>query len=188
MISGLVGCSDLWTGGERAERKAVGDAFGGDQNIGVDSEVLDGKHLPGATEAGLHFVSNKENSVLVENFFDLTEIVFRRNNDAALTQHRFGDERRHVAGCFKANHVLQALRAMASTLFRVIWPQRTICIRHRSKSDTWRVRASAFLASLVAGDAKRAPAASVKAGVQRNKFVLATVEAREFHCPFNGLG
>src|SRR5437868_12483614 len=77
---------------------------------------------------------------------------------------------------------------MASTLFRILWPKRAKCIRDRSKTHARSVGAATLLASLIAGDAERAPTASVKAGVQRDKFVLASVETRELHCAFDRLG
>ena len=46
--------------------------------------MLDGKHLSGAAEAGLHFVGDEKDSVLVEYFLDLAKIVLGRNYDAAL--------------------------------------------------------------------------------------------------------
>src|ERR1700687_2485202 len=96
MIAGLIGSGDLWTRGEGAEGKSVGDALGGDQNVGLDPIVLDGEHLSGTSESGLHFVGNEKNSVLVEDFLDLAEIIPRRNYDATLAENWLGDERSDV--------------------------------------------------------------------------------------------
>ena len=73
MIAGLVGGGDFGAGGKSAQGKAVGDSFGSDQDVGLDAVVLDGEHLAGAGEARLHFIRDKQNAVLVEDFFDFLE-------------------------------------------------------------------------------------------------------------------
>src|SRR5277367_6731460 len=65
VVSRLESCGNLGPGGEGAQWKTVGDAFGSDQNVRVDSVVLVGEHLAGAAEAGLDFVGNEQNAVLV---------------------------------------------------------------------------------------------------------------------------
>ncbi len=65
---------------------------------------------------------------------------------------------------------------------------RAIGIRRRRKGYPGGVRPAALFASHVAGDAERAPAASVKAGVERNEFVFAGVEPGQLHGAFDGFG
>src|SRR3954451_11558468 len=97
MVTGLVRGCDLGPGCKSAERETIGNALRCDQNVWRDAVMLDGEHLSGASEAGLHFVRNKQNAVLVEHFLDLTKIIRRRNDDATFAEHRFGDERSNVA-------------------------------------------------------------------------------------------
>ena len=75
---------------------------------------------------------------------------------------------------------------MASAFFGVVAPLRTVGVGRGSEGHAGGVRASAFLAALVAGDAEGAPAASVKAGVERDVFVLAGVEPGQLHGAFDG--
>src|SRR5207248_11522318 len=65
MVSRFVCGRDLGARGEGAEWKSVGDAFGGDENVWGDAVMLDGKHLARAGEAGLDFVGDEQNFVLV---------------------------------------------------------------------------------------------------------------------------
>src|SRR5579872_4624363 len=188
MVAGFEGSGDFGAGGEGAQGESVGDAFGGDQDVGDDSVVLDGKHFAGAGEAGLDFVGDEEDVVLVEDFLYFFEIILWRNNDSAFAHHRLGDEGRHVAGRSEANYVIDGFGALASAFFRIIAPLRAVGVGCGSEGYAWGVWASAFFAALVAGDAKGAPAASVKAGVERNVFVLAGVEAGQLHGAFDGFG
>src|SRR5579872_2621102 len=188
MVAGFEGCGNFRARGEGAEGESVGDAFGGDQNVGDDSVVLDGKHFAGTGEAGLDFVGDEKDVVLVEDFLYLFEIVWRRHDDAALAHDWLGDERGYVAGSGEADYVVDGFGALASAFFGVVAPLRTVGVGCGGEGDAGSVGASAFFAALVASDAKGAPAASVKAGVERDVFVLAGVEARQLHGTFNGFG
>ncbi len=77
---------------------------------------------------------------------------------------------------------------MACAFFGVVAPLRTVGVGCGSEGYAGGVGASAFFAALVAGDAEGAPAASVKAGVERDVFVLAGVEAGQLHGAFDGFG
>ena len=117
---GLIGGGDFGARGEGAQRESVGDALGGDQNVGIDAVVLDGEHLAGAGEAGLDFVGDEENAVLVENFLYFFEVVWRRDDDAAFAHDRLGDECGHVAGSGEADDVVDGLGALASAFFGIV--------------------------------------------------------------------
>src|SRR6185369_4446886 len=86
----------------------------------------------------------------------------------------------------KPDHVFDRPGTLPSTFFRIVWPLRAINIWRRREGHTGSVRAAALLASHVAGDTERAPTASVKAGVKRNEFVFASVEAGQLHGAFDG--
>src|SRR5437773_3169013 len=97
MIAGLICGRNLRAGCKRTKREPVGNALRGDQNIRRDPIMLDGKHLPGASETALDLVGDEEYPVSVENSLDLAEIMRRGNNDAALPKHRFGNKGCNVA-------------------------------------------------------------------------------------------
>src|SRR5580698_5864850 len=172
MIAGLESGSDFGTRRERAQREAVGDAFGGDEDVGIDAIVLISKHFSSASKTGLNFVSDKQDAVLVENFLHFFEVIRRRHDDAAFTHHRLGDESSDVGRGCEADDVVDGAGALASTFFGIVAPLRSVGIGSRRKGHTCRVRATALLATLVAGDAERAPTASVEAGVEGDELVL----------------
>src|ERR1700680_489668 len=159
MVAGFEGGGDFGARGEGAQGESVGDAFGGDQDVGDDAVVLDGEHFAGAGEAGLDFVGDGEDVVLVGDFLYLFEIVWRRHNDAAFAHYRLGDEGGYVAGGGEGDCVVDSFGAFAGAFFGVVAPQRTVGVGCGGKGHTWSVGASAFFAALVAGDAEGAPAA-----------------------------
>src|SRR5579859_2144432 len=106
MVARLKGSRDLRPRRKGTQRKAVGNAFGGDQNIGIDAVMLISKHFAGAAEAGLDFVGDKEDAVLVENLLHFFEVIRRRHDDATLAHYRFGNESGDIGGSGKTNDVI----------------------------------------------------------------------------------
>src|SRR5579872_2086783 len=135
MVAGFEGGGDFGARGEGAEGESVGDALGGDQDVGDDSVVLDGKHFAGARETGLNFVGDEEDVVLVEDFLYFFEIVWRRNDDAAFAHDRLGDECGYVAGSGEADYVVDGFGALASAFFGIVPPLRTVGVGCGSKGD-----------------------------------------------------
>src|SRR5947207_13023607 len=126
MVPGLIGGGNLGTCGKSAQRKSVGNTLGSDQDVGLDSVMLDGKHFSCAAESGLHFVGDKQDSMLVKNLLDLAKIVLRRNQNAAFAHDWFRDECGHVPSGRKTNHLSNRLRTLAAAFLRIMRPQRTI--------------------------------------------------------------
>src|ERR1019366_10399566 len=188
VITGLEGGGNLVARGEGCQRETVGDAFGGDEDVRLDPVMFDGEHLASTAEAGLYLVADKENGVAVENFLDLAKIVGRRNDDAALAQHGFGDEGRYVARGREADDVFQRLAPEIDAALGIVRPRRAVNVRCGREGHTGRVGTAAFFTSLIAGDGERAPGASVKRCLQGDDLVFAAVEPRNFHCAFDGLG
>ena len=58
--------------------------------------MFNSEHLPGTGESALDFIGDEEDAVQIQNLFDLTEIIERRNDDSAFAQNGFRDECRHV--------------------------------------------------------------------------------------------
>ena len=46
-----------------AHRQPRGDALRGDDDVGLNADVLDREHLPGAADARLHFVGDEQHAV-----------------------------------------------------------------------------------------------------------------------------
>src|SRR6516162_2415739 len=74
VISGLKRPSDVIARSEGRKGKAVGNALRGDEDVRFNAVVLDGQHLTGAPESGLHFIADEENAVVVEHLLDLAKI------------------------------------------------------------------------------------------------------------------
>src|SRR5271154_4855572 len=128
--------------------------------------MLVGKHLAGAAKAGLDFVGNEQNAVLVENLLYFFEIVWRGHDDAAFAHDRFGDEGGDIGGSGEADDIVDRAGALAAAFFGIIAPLGSISVWRGRESHARSVGATALLASLIAGDAEGAPTASVKAGVK----------------------
>src|SRR5579863_5614178 len=133
MVTGFVGGGDFGARSKSAEREAISDAFRGTENVRLDAEVFDGKHFSSAGETGLHFVANEQDTVLVEDFLYFLEVVCGRHDDPAFSPNRLGNECGDITCSGKANNVFQSFRALAATLFRIVWPIRAISVGHRSE-------------------------------------------------------
>ena len=92
------------------------------------------------------------------------------------------------SGGGEPDHVLNGSGTLPSAFFRIVRPLRSIGVGSGRKGHSGGVRSAALFASHVAGDAERAPAASVKAGMERNEFMFAGVEPRQLHGAFDGFG
>ena len=188
MIAGFIRSSNFRARGECAQRKTIRNALRGHQNVGFDAVVFDGKHLSRAGKAGLDFVRNKEDAMAVENFLHFREVIGRRDNDSAFAHDRFRDECSHIVRGGEPDHVFNGPGALPSTFLWIVRPLRTIGIGRGREGHAGRIRSATLFASHVAGDAERAPAASVKAGVQRDEFMLPGVQTGQLHGAFDGFG
>src|SRR5437899_10097873 len=82
MFARFVSGRNLLPRGVCTQWKPVGNTLGGDENVGIHSVMLDSKHFPATRESGLHFVSDEQNAMLVENPFYFSKIVRRRNQNS----------------------------------------------------------------------------------------------------------
>src|SRR5436305_5178211 len=140
MVSRFVGGRDLWTRGERTQRKPVGNALGSDQNVWDDAIMLNGEHLSSAAKARLDFVGYEQNLVLVKDLLDLAKVIGWRNNDAAFPHHRLSNKRGNITGGLETDYVFETLRTMPTPFLRIIGPQRTVCIGRRRKRNARGIR------------------------------------------------
>src|SRR5438034_5476593 len=187
MVARFVSGRNLLPRGVCTQWKPVGNTLGGDENVGIHSVMLDSKHFPATRESGLHFVSDEQNAMLVKDPFYFSEIVRRRNQNSALAHHRLSNKCRDIVGCGKSDYILNRTRALLPAFFGIVWPLRTIDVGCGSKRNPRCIRTAAFLASLIPGNAKRAPSASVKTGMQGDELMFPGVKTGQFHCAFNGL-
>src|SRR5437764_3131916 len=187
MVAGFVRRRNLGASSESAERKSVGDSLCSDQNVRSNTVVLDSEHLSGAPKSRLNFISDKENSVLIEDLLHLAKIIFWRNQNAAFAHHRFGDECCDVTRGCESNDFVDGLCALAATFFGIVGPQRTVCVWCGSKCYSGSVWPATFLPALISGEAQRAPAAPMKAAMERDEFVFAGVEAGKLQRTLNRL-
>ena len=124
---------------------------------------------------------------LIENFLHFLEVVGRRNDDTAFAHDRLSDKRSNVIGGGESDRVFDGFGALASAFFGIVSPLRTIDVGRGREGSRRSVRTAALFASHVAGNAERAPTASVKAGVEGDELMLAAVKPRELHGAFDGL-
>lgn len=101
-----------------AERHAVGKALGGGENVRFDATVFQRKQLAGTGKAGLHFVGDQQNAVLVAQGAQRFQVIRRGDVEAAFALYRLDhDGRRAVRGDIgfeqRANGVQRSLFADA---------------------------------------------------------------------------
>src|SRR6476661_866558 len=87
---------DLVTSSEGAEGEPIGYAFGCDHDIRFNAIVLYAEHFACPAKPCLHFVSDEEDAVAIQDTFHGLEVVGRRDDDTALPEYRLGDESCHV--------------------------------------------------------------------------------------------
>ena len=81
---------------ETAHRHAAGNPLGHADDVGLDVPVLDGEVLAGAPEAGLHFIDNEDNPMMITDLANRLEEAVRRHNVAAFALNRLDDHRCHL--------------------------------------------------------------------------------------------
>src|ERR1051326_8724201 len=165
MVAGFVSVGNFRPRGVRTERETIGNSLCRDENIRLDSIIFNCKHFAATTKAGLHFVGDEKNSIVIQDFFHFLEVVCGRNDDSTLAHDWLGDERGHVVGSGEAHYFIDCAGALARTFFRIVRPERAVSIWRRRKGNARRIWAALFLARIISGNAERTPAAAMKAGV-----------------------
>ena len=80
-------------GGEtRAERKAAADPLGDRHDVGRDAQPIISEQLAGAPNAGLDFVEDQKQAVLVAQFAQAAQEFRRQHAHAALALHRLDQD------------------------------------------------------------------------------------------------
>ena len=78
------------------ERHAAGHALGDRDQVRLDAGVLDGEHAPRAAEARLDLIGDEHDAVAVAQAAQAAQQLRRRGVEAAFTEHRLDDDRRHA--------------------------------------------------------------------------------------------
>ena len=75
-----------------AERQARRDALGDRDHVGLDTEVLDREHLPGAPHPRLHFIGDQQDAVLLGDLAQAMMKLRLGHDVAALALDRLDDD------------------------------------------------------------------------------------------------
>src|SRR5208337_189982 len=96
--------------GDSSERQTAAQRFRGNKKIRLDAIALAREKCARTSEAGLNFVGNKQNSVLVAEIDQRFEVIRRRSNESTFSQDRFGD---HGGNFFVGNDAFEGVFEMA---------------------------------------------------------------------------
>src|ERR1700691_5912258 len=108
MVFEVVG--DFGGGGAKSERDiSRRNAFRGDENVGVDVPVVEGKPFAGAAPAGHDFVGDHEHAVTITDFAQTRKIFRRRHQHSIRSDDGLKDDGGDVA--LVADHVLDVVSA-----------------------------------------------------------------------------
>ena len=97
---------DLRAAGDRRQRHAAAERLRSEDQIGLDAEMSAGKQLPGAAEAGLYFISNKDDAALAADLRQRRQKSGRRHDKPAFPKHRLNHDGRNRLG---SHHTAEGL-------------------------------------------------------------------------------
>src|ERR1700728_2847937 len=176
-----------------AERHAGGDAFGHADDVGLDAGVLDGPPLTGAACAGLYFVGDQQDAVLVGH---ATQFLHKDG---------WGDDVAALAldGCYKDGGdffrrqggveelLFDVARAAECEGFLFLWSAGTAAIGVRiadvgDSGNEW--GETAGLLRLWGGERKCAHGTAVEGSKERDDVLAAGVITGDLERAFDGLG
>ena len=158
--------------------------------IGLDAVALAGEQRAGAPEAGLHFVGDEEDAVLVAEIDQHLEIVRRRRDESAFAENRLGD---HGGDFFVRDHALEGVFEMARAVEiagRILQRIRAaIAIRERNAIDlAGKRRESGLVRMRLAGEGQRHHGAAVEGVFEGDDAGTLGVGARDLDRVLDGLG
>ena len=87
----------LAPGDDPRQRQAGGDPLGDHDDVRLDVPVLDGEEPAGPSEARLDLVGDEQDPVLPGDLPEARQEPRRRDDVAALAEHRLDDDRGHLA-------------------------------------------------------------------------------------------
>jgi len=180
---------DVRTGDHGRKGHAAGDAFGERDNVGDNAEVLGGEHAAGAAHAGLDFVVDEQDAVLVGDAAELLVEAPVGHQVAAFALDGLDDD----GGDFFGRQ-----DGFEETLFEIfdgggaadsgIFVRKAVAIGVGDVIDGQHGAEAAALDDFAAGEGKRAHGAAMEASEESDELVAAGVHASEFESGFDGLG
>src|ERR1700686_545634 len=126
--------------------EAVAEGFCGNDEIGLDAVTLAGEHGTRASEAGLDFVGDEQDAVLVAEIDQDLEVIWRWRDEAAFAEYWFGN---HGGNFFVGDDALEGVFEMACAvkiargIFQVI--RAAIAVSERDAIDFARKRSESGL-------------------------------------------
>ena len=182
---------DFGAGDEGGERQAAGDALGYGDHVRGDAGVFDGPPLTGASHAGLDFVDDQQDAVLVADAAQFLEESRGRGKVSAFALDGFDDDGGALLGRnFGAEDpVFDVARGIAGILLGLGSGGTAIEIGIGDVHDSGNQRReTAALLNLGAGERERAHGASVKGSVEGDDVLALGVVAGELECGLDGFG
>ena len=163
------------------QRGASAHALGHGHQVGRDAKVLHGKHLAGAAVAGLHFVSNQHNTVLVAQGAQPLHGLSLDGVETALALHRLKNDGSHT------RRLDVALEQLLHGVFGVL--QICAMARERHVVNLGGKGAKARLVGLdLASERHRKQAAAVEGAAKGNDAAAPSVRAGDLDGVLNRLG
>ena len=182
---------DLGAGDERRERQAAGNALGDGDHVGGDAGVFDGPPLAGASHAGLDFVDDQQDAVLVADAAEFLEESGGRGKVSAFALDGFDDDGGALFGrkLGAEDPVFDVAGGVAGVLLGIGSGGTAIEVGIGGVDDSGHERRkAAALLGLGAGERERAHGASVEGSVEGDDVLALGVVASEFECGLDGFG
>ena len=176
-----------------AERHAGRDAFGHADDVGLDAGVLDGPPLAGAARAGLHFIGDQQDAVLVADAAQFLHEDGGGDDVAAFALDRLDEDGGYLFGRKRGLEELlfDVARAAQREGFFFLRAAATaaigVGIADVGYSGHERRKAAALL-RLRRGERERAHGASVEGSEEGDDVLAAGVIAGDFQSALDGFG
>ena len=90
--AGAGGVHDLGAAGDGGEREPSAERLGGEDEVGLDVELLGGEEGSGAAEAGLDFVGDEDDAVLLAGGVEDFEEACGRDDESAFAEDWLDDD------------------------------------------------------------------------------------------------
>ncbi len=150
--------------GDGSERQSTAQGFRGHDQVRLDAVTLAREQRAGASESGLDFVRNEEDAVLVAELNQHLEIIRRRRDESAFSEHRLGNHGRDFFVRHDAlERVFEMARAVkiARRILQVVGA--AIAVGKRDAIDlAGKRRESSFIRMRLAGERQRHHGAAVE--------------------------
>jgi hypothetical protein len=179
---------DFGGGGAEAEGDVGGgDAFGGDEDVGLDVPVVDGEPFAGAAPAGHDFVGDEEDVAAVADFAEAREVFGWWDEDAVGADDGFDEDGGYVVLVF--DHVFEIVGAGDVAGGVGVFDGAVVAVGFGGEEEALAF-ATGFHgpAAGVAGGGDGGHGGAVVRAIAGDDFCLAGVHAGDFEGGFVGVG